>query len=271
MALRNRCCTEEEAKHKHDFDWLLEATTKVTIYISVTQLYKLAKHAVGKQRGKEKPRRNPSLNFLPPCVIYMHATNCDDQAGETWIELHGYYLPPPPLPVTSLLSFCPPSSPLFRKVRNVWSIWFRTTRFQSTARAEALHTGTLSCLPPIQKNSFLDPLSSSLPPSLHSSLHAFLPSSSLPLFPWPNFCLPYALRLSIPLSSYLTLPLSHTLSILHRSAQRQDLSMLTFLIRLGGNPLLLNTAERTPLQLLAINCFPPHPFVAKEEENKGGW
>ena len=74
MALRNRCCTEEEAKHKHDFDWLLEATTKVTIYISVTQLYKSAKQAVEKQRGKEKPRRNPSLNFLPPCVIYMHAT-----------------------------------------------------------------------------------------------------------------------------------------------------------------------------------------------------
>lgn len=103
MALRNRCCTEEEAKHKHDFDWLLEATTKVTIYISVTQLYKLAKHAVGKQRGKEKPRRNPSLNFLPPCVIYMHATNCDDQAGETWIELHGYYLPPPPPCYLSLI------------------------------------------------------------------------------------------------------------------------------------------------------------------------
>lgn len=31
MALRNRCCAEEETKHKHDFDWLLEAITKVTI------------------------------------------------------------------------------------------------------------------------------------------------------------------------------------------------------------------------------------------------
>ena len=108
MALRNRCCTEEEAKHKHDFDWLLEATTKVTIYTSVTQLYKSAEHAVDKQRGKEKPRRNPSLNFLPPCVIYMLPTVMIK------LEKHGlgcmatiFLLPPPPF--TSLLSFCPPS------------------------------------------------------------------------------------------------------------------------------------------------------------------
>ena len=109
MALRNRCCTEEEAQHKHDFDWLLEATTKVTIYISVTQLYKPAKHAVEKQRGKEKPRRNPSLNFLPPCVIYMHATNCDDQVGENmdWVAwLLSFSFPPRYLsPSILLLSF----------------------------------------------------------------------------------------------------------------------------------------------------------------------
>ena len=39
MALRNRCCTEEEAQHKHDFDWLLEAATKVTIYTIVQHNY----------------------------------------------------------------------------------------------------------------------------------------------------------------------------------------------------------------------------------------
>ena len=71
-------------------------------------------------------------------------------------------------------------------------------------------------------------------------------------------------------SSFLSTPLSHTLSILHRSVQRQDLPMLMFLIRLGGNPLLLNTADRTPLQLLALKCFPPFPFATKVEEKRGG-
>ena len=71
-------------------------------------------------------------------------------------------------------------------------------------------------------------------------------------------------------SSFLSPPLSHTLSILHRSVQRQDLPMFMFLIRLGGNPLLLNTADRTPLQLLALKCFPPFPFATKVEEKGGG-
>ena len=30
MALRGKFCEDAESKHKHDFDWLLEAVAKVT-------------------------------------------------------------------------------------------------------------------------------------------------------------------------------------------------------------------------------------------------
>ena len=30
IALRDKCCEDAESKHKHDFDWLLEAVTKAT-------------------------------------------------------------------------------------------------------------------------------------------------------------------------------------------------------------------------------------------------
>ena len=42
MALRNRCYTEEEDKHKRDFDWLLEAVNKVTIASPSYFLYNLS-------------------------------------------------------------------------------------------------------------------------------------------------------------------------------------------------------------------------------------
>ena len=197
MALRNRCCTEEEAQHKHNFDWLLEATTKVTIYTSATQLHNPAKHGVEELRGKEKPRRNPSLNFLPPCVIYIHATNCDDQAGETWMELDGYYLssslppPPPPCylsPSILLLSFLLlPSSEKSGLCEAFGSEPLNSNQLpeQKCCTQVANPVSLPSFLCSTLFLSFTSPsaLSSSLPPFLLSSLYALLPSSPRPLFP----------------------------------------------------------------------------------------
>ena len=106
MALRNRCCAEEETKHKHDFDWLLEAITKVTIY------------CWGKKPNKqfEKQKGEISLKPISPSICYVHVTNCEDQAGGLGCTAL-FYSPPSPshspsppspspliLPLSSLLS-----------------------------------------------------------------------------------------------------------------------------------------------------------------------
>jgi hypothetical protein len=55
-------------------------------------------------------------------------------------------------------------------------------------------------------------------------------------------------------------------TILHRAVQRQDFPMMSHLIKLGADPLLGNTAGRTPVQLLALKCFPPKHIRAVEEK-----
>jgi hypothetical protein len=54
-------------------------------------------------------------------------------------------------------------------------------------------------------------------------------------------------------------------TVLHRAVQRQDFPMMSCLIKLGADPLLPNTAGRTPVQLLALKCFPPKHARAEEE------
>ena len=55
------------------------------------------------------------------------------------------------------------------------------------------------------------------------------------------------------------------LSVLHRSAQREDLATMACLIRLGANPLIKNLMDRTPLQLLALKAFPQCAFPANSD------
>jgi hypothetical protein len=55
-------------------------------------------------------------------------------------------------------------------------------------------------------------------------------------------------------------------TVLHRAVQRQDYLMMSLLIKLRADPLLPNTAGRTPVQLLALKCFPPKHIRALEEK-----
>ncbi len=59
---------------------------------------------------------------------------------------------------------------------------------------------------------------------------------------------------------------THTHSVLHQAAQRQDLVTVACLIRLGADPLLKNTFNSSTTDMLALKHFPPKNFTLKLEE-----
>ena len=48
--------------------------------------------------------------------------------------------------------------------------------------------------------------------------------------------------------------------------QRQHLPTVAFLIRLGADPLIKNVYDSSPVQVLALKCFPPAKLTDKLEE-----
>ena len=145
-------------------------------------------------RGKEKSRRNPSLNFLPPCVIYMLPTVMIK------LEKHGlgcmatiFLLPPPSpsrylSPSILLLSFLLlPSSEKSGLCEAFGSEPLDSNQLPEqkccTQVANPVSLPSFPCSTLFLSFTSPSTLSSSLPPFLLSSLYAFLPSSLRPLFP----------------------------------------------------------------------------------------